>query len=189
MVSKRLSLANGLGSYAAALLADGITEDIELLQCVDKLDRATPGSNSAWALCEKIRAGKAGRTEAREALKRAMEPKTEPAAQPKRESTADAKNHELQPSHAFRYWLQHDHPWISRDYMEILTHTLTDCDREPLMRQLEIIEEMQQNLERRRIALHDSLKTICKQVANNTGDLAQHVAFEKYYREKKEQQQ
>ena len=67
-VSKRISAARGLGHYAAALLADGITEDLELVLSVDKLEKATPGSNSAWALCERIREGKAGRADAREAL-------------------------------------------------------------------------------------------------------------------------
>ncbi|MBS1197451.1 MAG: plasmid-partitioning protein ParB [Proteobacteria bacterium] len=97
-VSKRVSLANGLGHYAGGLLADGITEDLELILSVDKLDKATPGSNSAWALCEKIRAGKAGRTEAREALKMATTRKevtSTPATDPKPELPAPHPSKQL----------------------------------------------------------------------------------------------
>ena len=106
-VSKRLSLAKGLGGYAHGLMADGITEDIELLQCVDKLDRATAGSNSAWALCEAIRAGKAGREEAREALRRATEPKVTAASKPAVKVEADP----LWESHGFRHWIHHEFIW------------------------------------------------------------------------------
>lgn len=72
-VSKHLSIADGLNSYASRLLADGVTEDLETLKAVSALEALTPGTNSTWALCEKIRAGKAGRTAAREALAEAKD--------------------------------------------------------------------------------------------------------------------
>lgn len=108
-VSKRLSLSAGLGHYAAGLMADGITEDIELLQTVDKLDKATPGSNSAWALCEKIRAGKAGRNEAREALqmvKTRQEIANNPPATALKQETA-------KPHPADRLWEQYRGQWLA----------------------------------------------------------------------------
>jgi ParB/RepB/Spo0J family partition protein len=108
-VSKRLSLSAGLGHYAAALMADGITEDIELLQAVDKLDKATPGSNSAWALCEKIRAGKAGRTEAREALQM-VKTRQEIANNP---PTATPKQEAAKPHPADRLWEQYRGQWLA----------------------------------------------------------------------------
>jgi len=67
-VSKRLSLANGLNYYAAQLLNDGVTEDVETLKAVSDIEALGAGSNAAWALCERIRKGEAGRTEAREKL-------------------------------------------------------------------------------------------------------------------------
>lgn len=83
-VSKRIALTHKLGHYAAALLHDGITEDLELILAVSQLENLTPGTNAAWALCEKIRKGEAGRTEARDALKKAKEPKKQKdAAEPK----------------------------------------------------------------------------------------------------------
>lgn len=108
-VSKRLSLANGLGHYASALLGDGISEDMELLQAVDKLDKETQGSNSAWALCEKIRAGKAGRTEAREALQLAKTRK-EITIQP---STETQKPEVIKPHQADRLWEQYRGEWLA----------------------------------------------------------------------------
>lgn len=107
-----MSLARGLGSYAAALMADGITEDLELIQAVDKLDKATPGTNSAWALCEKIRKGDAGRTEAREALRRATEPKeTRTHLVPKSEQ--DKIPDPLADSANFRNWVHNPSPYAS----------------------------------------------------------------------------
>jgi ParB/RepB/Spo0J family partition protein len=184
-VSKRLSLSRGLGTYAAGLMADGVTEDIELLQAVDKLDKATPGSNSAWALCEKIRKGEAGRTEARDWLKRATEDKKQateakkPKELTKEEQAKRLAELEVQPSQAFRYWLNHSHPWIAADYIKILASNLAD-DKTGLLHQLEVIDEMSRNLETRRTALLDKVRGECHVVAKRTGDLIQHQAFVNY---------
>lgn len=78
-VSKRLALTyDGFDTRARRLLEDGVTEDVELLQCVAKI-----GALDLQAACEidhDIRAGKAGRKEARAMLSRL-----------KKEATAQAK--------------------------------------------------------------------------------------------------
>lgn len=116
-VSKRLSLSRGLGFEAAQLMAERVTDDIELLQTVDKVAKATPGTNSAWALAQKIRKGEAGRDEAREVLRRATEPKKtgdEPGAvsQPKPDDPLHA-------SKWFREYLKKPDTW-SKDYRECM---------------------------------------------------------------------
>lgn len=189
-VSKRISLAEGLGHYASSLMADGITEDIELLQAVDKLDRATPGTNTAWALCEKIRKGEAGRTEAREALKRVTEerkPKPKPTEKTlsPEEVTRKAHEQEMQLSSAFRYWLNHSHPWISMDYIQIFAATLAD-DKAGILHDLEITLEMEKNLTNRRVALENKLKAECSVVAEKTGPMVQHQAFVQYRQSKQQ---
>lgn len=72
-ISKRLAISSGLNPQATRLLIDGATEDIETLKAISDLEPLTPGTNTVWALCEKIRAGKAGRSAAREALAAAKE--------------------------------------------------------------------------------------------------------------------
>lgn len=88
-VSKHLAIANGLKGYAAHLLEDGITEDMEILKAVAKIEELTPGTNTAWALCEKLRAGTAGRTAAREVLAAAKD-----AADPVKRAEREAKQEE-----------------------------------------------------------------------------------------------
>lgn len=66
-VSKRLSITYGdLDWRAKKLLEDGVTEDIELLQCVVKV--AALDQRAAGELDRDIRAGNAGRKEARAVL-------------------------------------------------------------------------------------------------------------------------
>lgn len=68
-VSKHLSVSLNLSWQAASLLNDGITDDLELIQTVDKLARM----HHKWyprggKLLDQIKEGKAGRKEARELL-------------------------------------------------------------------------------------------------------------------------
>ncbi len=114
-VSKRLSLAKGLGYWASELLASGKTEDIELLQTVDKLENTASGSNACYSLVEKIKAGTAGREDAREALRRANERKQPASEKTKKEVKADP----LEDSANFRQWLKFPHPHAI-NYLNIL---------------------------------------------------------------------
>lgn len=71
-VSKHLALTcNGFSWRASNLLRDGISEDLELLTVLSKLDAVS--YQTAKDLDKAIRAGKAGRKEAQEALKMAKE--------------------------------------------------------------------------------------------------------------------
>lgn len=188
-VSKRLALANGLGTYASDLLRDGITEDLELLQAVNKLDQETPGTNQAWALCQRIRAGKAGRTEAREAVAAVIKARTQaiesrqavttPKTPEQLEKETQRKIHEqeMSLSNAFRYWLQHSHPWMTRDYIEAMTKLCDSTEGADILHKLQIVEEMQRNLAARQTALLDSIRTRCSAIAKSTGDLVQHTAY------------
>lgn len=95
-VSKRLALSSGLGEYASKLLQDEITEDLETLKAVSDLEKiAPPGTNVVWALCEKIRKGQAGRTEAREKLaelKAELDPERKAAREKQRQDQEQAEN-------------------------------------------------------------------------------------------------
>jgi ParB/RepB/Spo0J family partition protein len=194
--SKRLSLAKGLSSYAHALMADGITEDIELLQCVDKLDRATPGTNSAWALCNAIRAGKAGREEAREALRKATEPKASTSSQPKNEPV---NRDPLWESSSFRYWINHDHPWHAPAYLPTLWALVKDEDEMHKLAsktggkyngeesgydwESEQIKEIKEKLEALEAEHKETLKKAIAAVTEKYGDLALHEAWMKHQAE------
>lgn len=91
-VSKRLAFSAGLGSYASSLLNDGITEDVETLKAVSDLEKIAPsGTNMVWALCEKIRKGLAGRTEAREKLAE-MKEELDPVKKAEREKERVQQN-------------------------------------------------------------------------------------------------
>lgn len=90
-VSKHLAIANGLNPQAAKLLTDGITEDLETLKAVSDLEPLATGTNSVWALCENIRAGKAGRTEARERLAAAKDA-ADPIKQAERQRQKDTES-------------------------------------------------------------------------------------------------
>lgn len=178
-VSKRLALKKELGHYATALLADGISEDLELILAVDKLDKATPGSNTTWALCEKIRKGEAGRTEAREALKKATEPKPE-KTQP---GVPDQKDDPLIKSIGFRGWLKS--PWDGNShYLEALAEFHPELD----MRHLEGLRE---KVEYHRRMTSEAMKEIADYLDEQTkafrethGPLAQHEAWVQYAAEK-----
>lgn len=122
-VSKRLALASGLGYWASSLLNEGITEDIELLQTVHQLELHTSGSNACWALCEKIKKGEAGREDAREALRRAKEPKPTGDEPTKQQKTADPDP--MNESRYFREWLKTPYPNAS-DYEACLFSILED---------------------------------------------------------------
>lgn len=92
-ISKHLAIADGLNHYAAKLLADGVTEDLETLKAVSDLEQITPGTNTAWALCEKIRSGKAGRTAARETLAEAKDA-ADPVKREKRRKEQEKRENE-----------------------------------------------------------------------------------------------
>jgi len=71
-ISKHLALTcSGFSWRAQALLRDGISEDLELLTVLSKLDAVS--YQAAGILTEAIQAGKAGRKEAQAALKLAKE--------------------------------------------------------------------------------------------------------------------
>lgn len=180
-VSKRLSLANGLGYWASSLMNEGITEDIELLQTVDKLERATSGSNACWALCEKIKKGEAGREDAREALRRATEPKKtgdEPGA-PKEPAAADP----MANSKWFREWLKK--PYDNNDYEQCLFELV---DRpgaaEHIERLRNAVESHRQQMIEAREAVLLSLAADAKSVRDKLGPLALHEAWEQFAKTK-----
>ena len=184
-VSKRLSLAKGLGSYAYGLMADGITEDIELLQCVDKLDKATPGTNSAWALCEKIRAGKAGREDAREALRKATEPKKtgEEPGKPSEPPPSDT----LQQSKYFRDWLKQPNAF-STSYMECLIK-LVDVEIGPGSIQIidglkNQIRQHEEQIQEARKAIDTTMSNYAAAIRDRMEDIALHEAWISYAQQK-----
>lgn len=179
-VSKRLSLSRGLGHYASALMADGITEDIELLQAVDKLEKVTGGSNATWALCEKIRRGEAGREDAREALRRATDPKPQP------EKVPPAKPAEPGPyaeSQWFRTWLAAPHPH-AEDYIACLFKEM--ASGVPAEKWQAMTDELTR-LREQVIELHDArtklLNETCHDVVTQWGKLGIDTAWRKFCRE------
>lgn len=173
-VSKRLAVAKDLGGYAAALLADGITEDLELILAVNKLDEATPGSNATWALCQKIRKGEAGREDAREALRRATEPKK--TGDEPQEHRPAAEPDPLFQSKYFRDWLKHPNLW-GEDYREALW-TMHDGDGAEHFRRLKESEDYHraQMIEAQQAQLLH-LQTFAKMAREKTGAMVQHEAW------------
>lgn len=173
-VSKRISLAEGLGHYAAGLMADGITEDIELLQCVDKLDKATPGTNAAWALCEKIRKGEAGRTEAREALKRVIEERKAKKVEPTQETKTEPV--ELIQSQHFRYWLKHETPWFNEEYMPAVKQLvpMMQRDYDNITMTIKAMETELDELKKDRLKI---VKKGCQAVVDSYSDKEIHEAY------------
>lgn len=180
-VSKRLSLANGLGYWASSLMNEGITEDIELLQTVDKLERATSGSNACWALCEKIKKGEAGREDAREALRRATEPKptgNEPGA-PKEQAAADP----LAASKWFREWLKK--PYENSDYEACLLQLVNRPGAaEHIERLRNAVESHRQQMIEAREAVLLSLAADAKAVRDKMGAMLLHEAWEQFAKSK-----
>lgn len=181
-VSKRLSLSRGLGFEAAALMAERVTEDIELLQTVDKVAKATPGTNSAWALCQKIRKGEAGREDAREVLRRATEPKKtgdEPGKMPE-----PVKDDPMHQSKWFREWLMHPNNW-SPDYKECLFQLVAQPGAAEHIERLEnAIRSHEAQIVEAREAIALSLMAHAKTTRESMGSLALHEAWVKYAKSK-----
>lgn len=178
-VSKRLSLANGLGHYASALMADGITEDIELLQTVDKIERESPGSNSAWALCEKVRKGEAGRTEARETLQLLKTRKQGVEVKPAAEKKADP----YEVSAAFRIWLKNPHPYAA-EFVEIAYRMNQGNERGSFDESVSLIKRLEGELADARNHRDNLLKLTCKEL-EKFGTLALNIGYGDYIREKR----
>lgn len=187
--SKRLSLSKGLGHYASALMADGITEDIELLQCVDKLDKATPGTNSAWALCQQIRQGKAGREAARTALQIATEPKTRKTEERKTEelNTPLTPTPIMKKSENFRYWINLTHPsHPTGETREVLwkilmKHETEDGFLEGKYNREELeIAKLAKELNELQEQHDNTLKTTIKAITGRYGDMELHKLWMKY---------
>lgn len=180
-VSKRLSLANGLGYWASSLMNEGITEDIELLQTVDKLERETSGSNACWALCEKIKKGEAGREDAREALRRATEPKKtgdEPGT-PKEPAADDP----LAASKWFREWLKK--PYENSDYEACLLQLVNRPGAaEHIERLRNAVESHRQQMIEAREAVLLSLAADAKAVRDKMGAMLLHEAWEQFAKSK-----
>lgn len=181
-VSKRLSLSRGLGFEAAQLMAERVTEDIELLQTVDKVAKATPGTNSAWALAQKIRKGEAGREEAREVLRRATEPKKtgdEPGtvSQPKPEDPLHASKY-------FREWLKKPDNW-SDSYRECLFELVAQPGAAEHIERLEnAIKRHQEQIIEAREAIALALAAHAKNIRDSMGALALHEAWTQYTKKK-----
>lgn len=181
-VSKRLALANGLGYWASSLLSEGITEDIELLQTVDKLERETSGSNACWALCEKIKKGEAGREDAREALRRAIEPKKtgdEPGKAP-----APKAEDPLLTSKWFREWLKAPY---NRDenYRACLFGLVKQPGAAEHIERLEnAIQSHREQIQEAQEAVQCALAAHAKAVRDSMGSLALHEAWTAYCKEK-----
>lgn len=95
-VSKHLSLSCPQFGYAAKqLLEDGVTDDLELLTTFNALDQVD--YHAARELAGKIRARKAGRKEAREALANAKKEAEEYQAQQEKAKPAAAKKVKNEP--------------------------------------------------------------------------------------------
>lgn len=182
-VSKRLSLSRGLGYEAAALMAEQVTEDIELLQTVDKLAKATPGTNSAWALSQKIRKGEAGREEAREALRRAMEPKKtgdEPGTPPQ-----PKKDDPLHGSKYFRDYLKRPHDYADTFMECMLSLTSTpEANMNHIKRLQNAIESHQAQIAEAREAIALALAAHAKSIRDSMGSLAIHEAWTQFAKSK-----
>lgn len=181
-VSKRLSLSRGLGFEAAALMAERVTEDIELLQTVDKVAKATPGTNSAWALAQKIRKGEAGREEAREVLRRATEPKKtgdEPGKAPQ-----PVKEDPLQQSKWFREWMMRPNNW-NDDYKACLFQLMNQPGAAEHIERLEnAIRSHEAQIVEAREAIALALMAHAKTTRESMGSLALHEAWVQYAKSK-----
>lgn len=181
-VSKRIALASGLGYWASSLLNEGITEDIELLQTVHQLEVHTSGSNACWALCERIKKGEAGREDAREALRRAKEPKKtgdepgtpRPAAEPD----------PMQASKYFREWLKAPYT-NAHDYEECLFSILGDSDAVAHRQRLNnAIESLRDQLNEAHQELAAHLKHHTGKAREQYGPLALHEGWIKHTEKK-----
>lgn len=165
-VSKRLAIANGLGYWAASLLNDGITEDIELLNTVNALERETSGSNACWALCEKIKKGEAGREDAREALKRAKEskePKPTPQPKPKAADSFPAAN-------GFLQWCKSPTYWAAQHVDLVFWLRPTN---QPMFEQLaDKIKRLENEISKARFDRDALLKAECSEVTHGYGAMA-----------------
>lgn len=181
-VSKRLAVAKDLGSYAAALLADGITEDLELILAVNKLDEEYPGSNATWALCQKIRKGEAGREDAREALRRATEPKKtgdEPQA-PRPAAEPDP----MQTSKYFREWLRHPSPWAPDDYLDVLWQLNKGIGADTYRALKESEDYHRQQMQEAQRAALEHVRQFAQDTCKASGDLMQHEAWVQFAKSK-----
>lgn len=180
-VSKRLSLANGLGYYAGQLLCDGITEDIELLQTVDKLDKETSGTNATWALCERIKKGEAGREDAREALKRAKEEKTERVQVAPQEPKVDM----YPAARTYLTWCKAPYCWATEHVN--FTWSLVEIEKRfKYETTIARIKKLEQDLADARNARDNMLTETCSDIRNTWGDIAIDAALSKYHQEQKQ---
>jgi ParB family chromosome partitioning protein len=68
-VSKLVAFRKGLGYWSRMVLEEGISEDLEVLMLLDKIDAESQGTNRCWSLVEKMKKGEAGRKELQEVLK------------------------------------------------------------------------------------------------------------------------
>lgn len=181
-VSKRLALASGLGYWASSLLNEGITEDIELLQTVHQLELHNSGSNACWALCEKIKKGEAGREDAREALRRAKEPKQNGDEPAKQQKTADPDP--MNESRYFREWLKTPYP-SATDYEACLFSILEDSSavahRERLQNAIQSLRD-QINEAQQELSAH--LKHHTSKAREAYGALALHEGWIQYAKTK-----
>lgn len=165
-VSKRLSIATGLGYWATGLLNDGITEDIELLNTVNALERETSGSNACWSLCEKIRKGEAGREDAREALKRAKEnkePKHVPPPKPKANDDFPAANSFLQWCKSPSYW--------AKQHVE-LVFRIRPTNQQGYTHLVDKIERLEEEMRKARFDRDALLKAECSDIGKSYGPMA-----------------
>lgn len=166
-VSKRISLAKGLGYWAGGLLTGGFTEDIELLQTVDKIEREN-SSNAAWAICEKIKAGTAGREEAREVLRRLKEDKETPKEPKKPKEKESAIYPEAE---RFTRWLKEPNPWETL-YVDYAFRIMGEISAAVYDERVNKVLQLEKELANARSDRDSYLKATCKQVLESHGLIA-----------------
>lgn len=175
-VSKRLSLANGLGYWASMLMTDGITEDIELLQTVDKLDKETTGTNACWALCEKIKKGEAGREDAREALRRAKEERPAGDTKPKVK-----KPESLYPAaDQFLAWCKQPNRY-NQDYIEFAFSIIGADPHAEFIQTINKIAKLEKELNDTRNARDTMLNMAGAAITESMGAIAIDAAMAKFF--------
>lgn len=68
-VSKLVAIENGLSFWPSKVLDEGISEDMEVLALLTKIDLKSDGTNRMWSIYKKMKAGEMGRAELQEVLR------------------------------------------------------------------------------------------------------------------------
>lgn len=90
-VSKLVAIAKGLGYWAKKILEEGISEDMEVLGLVEKIDAMSYGTNRCWSIYENLKSGVYHRADLQRVLKEIKDKKKKDLA-PRQEKIPPAGN-------------------------------------------------------------------------------------------------